>query len=165
MLLLLKWIMDGGPVLFHQVRLGRGGEPFLLHKIRTTPRAYQPASWDWPDDDYPPRTLFGRSLRRVDLDELPQLWNVLKGQMSLVGPRPETPFHSRIFLRRYPLYSCRWQVRPGLTGLAQVRGWRGNTGMEPRLASDLEYIFHRNLRMYVTVLLRTVFNAFRRGLG
>ena len=162
LLLLAKWVMDGGPVLFHQVRIGRGGEPFVLHKIRTTPPAYKPNSWDWPDESYPPRTAFGKWLRRVDLDELPQLWNVLKGEMSLVGPRPETPFHSRIFLRRYPVYSWRWQVRPGLTGLAQVRGWRGNTSMEQRLACDLEFVSGRSLLFYAKILAGTLVSECRR---
>ncbi len=162
LLLVVKWVLDGGPVLFHQVRVGRGGEPFRMYKIRSTPPAFEPSCRDWPDDDYPPRTGFGQWLRRADLDELPQLWNVLKGEMSLVGPRPETPFHSNVFAGRYPDYSRRWQVRPGLSGLAQVRGWRGDTSIPPRLAADLEYISRRSPSLYFSVLCRTVLAEYRR---
>ena len=83
--------------------------------------------------DFPPRTRLGGWLRRFDLDELPQLWNVLKGEMSLVGPRPEMPVHARDFSCRIPEFTERLAVRPGLTGLAQIRGWRGNTSI--RLAT------------------------------
>ena len=95
-------------------------------------------------------------MRRVDLDELPQLWNVLQGEMSLVGPRPEMPYHSETFSRRIPGYAQRLAVRPGLTGLAQVRGWRANTSIEHRLRSDLEYIGNRGSLMYGRVLFATI---------
>ncbi|HZT31376.1 MAG TPA: sugar transferase [Bryobacteraceae bacterium] len=162
LLLLLKRIFDGGPVLFGQVRMGRYGKPFVLYKIRTTPSDFHPRPDDWPDEHYPPRTPLGRLLRRMDLDELPQLWNVLRGEMSLVGPRPETPYHSKKFLRCYPAYAWRWQVRPGLTGLAQARGWRGDTSIEQRLASDLEYVCGRRAGLYHGILLRTIASELRR---
>ena len=161
-MLALKLLVDGRPVLFHQLRVGRDGHLFMLHKIRTTPPAYQPSAQDWPDENFPPRTRFGRWMQRFDFDELPQLWNVLRGDMSLVGPRPETPYHSANFAGALPGYTERVHVRPGLTGLAQARGWRGNTSMSQRLCSDLEYLSHRGFGMYCSTLLRTILNEVRR---
>jgi undecaprenyl-phosphate glucose phosphotransferase len=161
----LKLLTDGRPVWFRHVRLGRDSRPFVLHKIRTTPHDFQPGPHDWSDEEFPPRTRFGRWLRRFDLDELPQLWNVLKGEMSLVGPRPEMPAHAEAFSCRLPQYGRRLGVRPGLTGLAQVRGWRGDTSIQHRLGSDLEYIGRRGLGMYFSILARTVSMEVRRLFG
>lgn len=155
-LLALKKFIDGGPGLFGHVRLGRHGVPFTLHKIRTTPKSFEARPEDWPDDEFPPRTRFGQWLRRWDLDELPQLWNVLRGEMSLVGPRPETPYHSARLGAMLPEFAGRLLVRPGLTGLAQVRGWRGDTNVRQRLASDLEYMERRGFRTWLGILARTV---------
>jgi len=154
--LALKRLADGPPVLFRHVRLGQGGEPFVMYKIRTTPDGFQPGVSDWSNESYPPRTRFGAWLRRFDLDELPQLWNVLKGEMSLVGPRPEMPVHARRFSRALPEYPQRLMVRPGLTGLAQVRGWRGDTSIRQRLLSDLEYRSRRGPGLYLAILLKTL---------
>jgi lipopolysaccharide/colanic/teichoic acid biosynthesis glycosyltransferase len=160
--LVLKLVIDGRPILFHHVRLGRDGQPFVLHKIRTTPRAFEPQPDDWSDDNFPPRTRFGRWLRRCDLDELPQLWNVVRGDMSLVGPRPEMPVHARTFSCSVPEYSERLAVRPGLTGLAQARGWRGNTCIRQRVLSDLEYLGSRGPAGYCTILVKTIRVEWRR---
>jgi len=159
----LKLLLDGGPVLFRHVRLGQGGEPFVLYKIRTTPADFEPSAEDWSDASYPPRTRYGGWLRRFDIDELPQLWNVLKGEMSLVGPRPEMPVHARRFSGALPEYRQRLQVRPGLTGLAQVRGWRGDTSIRQRLLSDLEYASQRGPAIYFAILARTVAVEARRA--
>ena len=152
----LKLVIDGRPVLFHHVRLGRNGEPFVLHKIRTTPPDFQPRPDDWSDEDFPPRTRLGRWLRRLDLDELPQLWNVLRGEMSLVGPRPEMPVHAGRFSCTIPEFTERLAVRPGHTGLAQIRGWRGNTSIPQRVHADLEYLERRGPSSYCRILLATV---------
>jgi len=161
----LKLLFDGGPVLFRQVRLGKAGEPFVLYKIRTTPASFQSAPTDWSDASYPPRTRFGQWLRRLDLDELPQLWNVLKGEMSLVGPRPEMPLHAERFSRALPEYPQRLAVRPGITGLAQVNGWRGDTSIRQRLACDLEYAGRRGPAIYFSILRRTIGVEARRALS
>jgi lipopolysaccharide/colanic/teichoic acid biosynthesis glycosyltransferase len=155
-IMVLKLVIDGRPLLFHHVRLGLNGEPFVLHKIRTTPPDFQPRPDDWSDEDFPPRTRLGRWLRRCDLDELPQLWNVIRGEMSLVGPRPEMPVHTSSFTCRIPEYAERLAVRPGLTGLAQIRGWRGNTCIRQRVNSDLEYLEDRGPWTYCKILLATV---------
>lgn len=159
----IKLFLDGGPVLFRHVRLGHRGEPFVLYKLRTTPADFQPSPGDWSNDNYPPRTRYGSWLRRLDIDELPQLWNVLKGEMSLVGPRPEMPVHARRFSGALPEYSQRLTVRPGLTGLAQIRGWRGDTSIRQRLISDLEYASQRGPALYFTILARTVAVEARRA--
>ena len=161
----LKLLTDGRPVWFRHVRLGRDGDRFTLYKIRTTPADFQPGPHDWSDEEFPPRTRFGRWLRRYDVDELPQLWNVLKGEMSLVGPRPEMPAHAEVFSRRLPQYGRRLLVRPGLTGLAQARGWRGDTSIHERLRSDLEYLGRRGPGMYFTILARTLLMEVRRLFG
>ena len=156
LVMVLKLVIDGRPVLFHHVRLGLNGEPFVLHKIRTTPPDFHPQPDDWSDEDFPPRTRLGGWLRRFDLDELPQLWNVLCGEMSLVGPRPEMPVHTSRFSCRIPEFTERLAVRPGLTGLAQIRGWRGNTSIPQRVHSDLEYLESRGSWSYCMILLATV---------
>lgn len=159
----IKLLLDGGPVLFRHMRLGHGGEPFVLYKLRTTPADFQPSPGDWSNENYPPRTRYGSWLRRFDIDELPQLWNVLKGEMSLVGPRPEMPVHARRFSGALPEYPQRLTVRPGLTGLAQVRGWRGDTSIRKRLVSDLEYASRRGPALYLAILARTVAVEARRA--
>jgi len=156
LLVALKRLIDGGPLFFHHVRLGIDGRPFVLHKIRTTPLHFQPQPVDWSDENFPPRTLLGSWLRRIDLDELPQLWNVLRGEMSLVGPRPEMPSHASRFTFSIPDYVERLAVRPGITGLAQIRGWRGNTSIRQRLNCDLEYLQSRGPWTYGRILLATV---------
>lgn len=159
----IKRLVDRGPVLFRHVRLGQGGEPFVLYKIRTTPADFLPGPGDWSSESYPPRTRFGGWLRRFDIDELPQLWNVLKGEMSLVGPRPEMPVHAGRFSRALPEYPQRHAVRPGLTGLAQVLGWRGDTSIRRRLLADLEYAGRRGPALYFAILARTVTVELRRA--
>ena len=160
--MLLKLLIDGRPILFHHVRLGADGRPFVMHKIRTTPPDFEPQPDDWSDEEFPPRTNFGRWLRRCDLDELPQLWNVIRGEMSLVGPRPEMPAHTTRFGCRMPEFHERLAVPPGLTGLAQIRGLRGDTSIQLRLRSDLEYLSSRGPWTYCTILLSTVRVEWRR---
>ena len=164
-LLALKRLVDGPAVLFRHARVGLNGRTFILYKIRTTPVHFRSQPEDWPCEDFPPRTGFGRWLRRCDLDELPQLWNVVKGDMSLVGPRPETPYHSANFAARLPCYVERVRVRPGLTGLAQLRGLRGDTDIGQRLAADLEYVSRRGFRMYARTLICTLLLEIRQAVG
>jgi len=162
-LMMAKRYFDGSPVFFHHVRVGRNGRTFRLHKIRTTASDFQARPQDWPDENYPPRTRFGNWLRRCDLDELPQLWNVLKGEMSLIGPRPETPYHFSRFAALMPRYGERSRVRPGLSGLAQLRGLRGNTDVDERLRADLQYIAVRGWRVYTSILFGTVWLEIRQA--
>lgn len=138
---LLVKVTTPGPVLYRQRRIGLEGKPFTILKFRSMYRDAERATgpvWAQPND--PRATPFGRRLRRSNLDELPQLWNVLRGDMSIVGPRPERPHFVDQFNHRIPRYSQRHSALPGLTGWAQVHGWRGNTSLERRIAHDLEYI-------------------------
>lgn len=164
-LLAIKWLCDGRPLFFAQTRLGCGLRRFRVFKIRTTPRGYRYDDRHWPTAAFPPRTRFGQWIRDRDLDELPQLWNVLKGEMSLVGPRPETPYHSARFAERFTAFPLRLTVRPGLTGLAQIRGLRGDTSIAARLRSDLEWIERQRFVLYVTILFQTLQVEARRWFG
>jgi lipopolysaccharide/colanic/teichoic acid biosynthesis glycosyltransferase len=115
----------------------------------------------WARDEDPRCTPVGRFLRKTDMDELPQLVNVLKGEMSLVGPRPERPYFVEQFRHRYPQYMLRHKVKSGITGWAQVNGWRGNTSIEKRIEYDLYYIENWSLGMDFKIMWLTVV----RGLG
>jgi lipopolysaccharide/colanic/teichoic acid biosynthesis glycosyltransferase len=134
---------SAGPALYTQVRLGRGGRPYMMYKLRTMTHECERQSgprWSTPGD--PRVTRLGRWLRRTHLDELPQLWNVLRGEMSLVGPRPERPEFVRELERALPGYRDRLRVRPGITGLAQVQlpPDEDLASVGRKLACDLVYI-------------------------
>jgi exopolysaccharide biosynthesis polyprenyl glycosylphosphotransferase len=152
-----------GPVLYRQTRMSLAGQPFVMLKFRTM---YSEAERDsgpvWAPSPQDPRvTPFGRMLRKTSLDELPQFWNVLKGEMSLVGPRPERPTFINTFRQAYPAYMLRLKVKAGMTGWAQVNGWRGNTCLQTRIAHDLYYIEHWSLWFDVKILCQTVWKGMR----
>ncbi len=136
--------------------MGLDGKPFEIVKFRSM---YEDAERDtgpvWATSDDPRRTPIGRVLRRFSVDELPQLLNVLKGDMSLVGPRPERPSFVKEFKERIPRYMLRHKVKCGMTGWAQVNGWRGNTSLEKRIEHDLYYIQNWSLGLDVKILWRT----------
>jgi lipopolysaccharide/colanic/teichoic acid biosynthesis glycosyltransferase/glycosyltransferase involved in cell wall biosynthesis len=157
-LLLAFFIRRGtpGPALFVQPRLGLGGRRFLMYKLRTMyVDAERQCGPTWAVKDDPRCTPLGGFLRRYGIDELPQLWNVLRADMSLIGPRPERPEFQEQFEARLAGFRRRLEVRAGMTGLAQVRGWRGNTSVEERLRSDLDYIDNWSFWSDVLILLRT----------
>ncbi len=145
-----------GPVFYTQERMGLDGKPFEIYKFRSM---YKDAEKEtgpvWATSDDPRRTAVGRFLRGMSLDELPQLFNVLKGQMSLVGPRPERPKFVRKFKERIPQYMLRHKVKSGMTGWAQINGWRGNTSIEKRIEHDIYYIQNWSLSLDVKILWRT----------
>jgi len=146
-----------GPVIFAQERIGRYGKPFLVYKFRTmhhnAEQATGPVLATGKNDSR--LTGVGRWLRLFRIDEIPQLWNVLRGEMSLVGPRPERPVFVEEFERQIPTYSKRHQVRPGITGLAQVYGGY-HTDARDKLRFDLIYISHQSLWYDLTILFRTI---------
>ena len=154
----------GGPVLFRQPRIGRSDEPFTLVKFRTMRTAAEPAREIWAASEDPRITAVGRWLRRFRLDELPQLWNVLRGQLSLIGPRPEQVAIVRELEVRIPFYAARHVVRPGITGWAQVNGgYNGSlAGTLEKLQFDLYYVKHQSLRLDVLILASTL-RAMLRG--
>jgi lipopolysaccharide/colanic/teichoic acid biosynthesis glycosyltransferase len=141
-------IDSGGPAVFHQPRIGRRQRPFWLRKLRTM-------------HDGERVTRIGRLLRPTGLDELPQLWNVLKGDMSLVGPRPEEPYLVARYDLEHPGYSARHFMRPGITGWAQVNGLRGHVSIAERLAFDLRYLRRWSLALDLRILASTVGTVWR----
>lgn len=151
---LLIRLDSNGPALFCQNRVGKGGRLFKIYKFRTMTDG--DGDTDWVDDTSRV-TRFGRFLRNNFIDELPQLINVVKGDMSLVGPRPERPYFAEKFAEKLPRYPLRHSVLPGITGWAQVEGWRGDTSIEKRLECDLFYIENRSVTLDIKILFRTLF--------
>jgi len=150
-------LSDGRPVFYRQRRMGLDGRPFEIVKFRSMRLNAEDElgpTWAAPDD--PRRTRVGRFLRRWSLDELPQLVNVVKGEMSLVGPRPERPEFVREFKEKFPQYMVRHRVRAGMTGWAQVHGWRGATDLAKRIEYDLYYIENWSLALDLKILWLTV---------
>ncbi len=148
-----------GPALYRQRRLGENGREFTLYKLRTMVVDAEPDGRPgWTVQDDPRCTRVGRILRRTNIDELPQLWNVLIGQMSLVGPRPERPHYVDEFKRGYERYMTRHAIRPGMTGWAQVNGLRGDTSIAERLKYDLYYLEHWSLSFDIKILFLTLFS-------
>ncbi len=146
-----------GPVFYTQERMGLDGKAFRVYKFRSMPVDAEDASGPiWARDDDPRATPIGRWLRRFDVDELPQFWNVLCGDMSIVGPRPERPFFVEQFKHRIPQYMLRHKVKAGITGWAQVNGWRGNTSLEKRIEFDLYYIENWSLSLDFKIMWLTV---------
>ncbi|MEV7858329.1 exopolysaccharide biosynthesis polyprenyl glycosylphosphotransferase [Streptomyces hirsutus] len=155
-------ISDGPGVVFRQERIGRGGKPFTLLKFRThRPVDEHESATRWSVANENEMRRFCRMLRRTSLDELLQLWNVLRGDMSLVGPRPERPYFVSQFSLTYPGYAARHRMRAGITGLAQVRGLRGDTSIEDRCRFDNAYIDDWSLWQDICILLRTAVTLVR----
>lgn len=159
---LLIWLEDRGPIFYRQERMGLDGKPFLIVKFRTMRVDAEATSGPvWAIKDDPRRTRVGRFLREGSLDELPQIWNVLMGDMSIVGPRPERPTFVREFKHKIPRYMLRHRVKSGITGWAQVHGWRGNTSIKKRIQYDLYYIQNWTLALDFKILWMTVRHALR----
>jgi len=161
---ILVSLSSRGPVIFRQRRYGLNGEEIMVYKFRTMtvtddgPTIVQATRFD------PRTTRVGRFLRRYSLDELPQLMNVLGGQMSLVGPRPHAVAHNELYRKLIKGYMLRHKVKPGITGLAQVNGLRGETRtveqMEARIRFDLEYLRNWSLELDLQILAKTVLRVF-----
>jgi Undecaprenyl-phosphate glucose phosphotransferase len=158
---LLVKISSRGPVLYRQERMGFDCRPFLLLKFRSMQVEAEPGGIPvWSRKHDPRRTWIGGLLRRTSLDELPQLINVVKGEMSLVGPRPERPEFIAEFRRRIPRYMLRHQIQAGMTGWAQIHGFRGDTSIEERLRYDLEYIQRWSLLFDLKIMALTLVKGF-----
>ena len=150
-----------GPIIFIQERVGLHNKPFFMYKFRSM--AQQAPSEEkkaWTTKDDPRVTKFGRLMRKTSLDELPQLFNILKGDMSLVGPRPERPLFVEKFKEEIPRYMVKHQVRPGLTGWAQVNGYRGDTSIRKRIEHDIYYIENWSVWFDVKIIIMTFFTGF-----
>jgi Undecaprenyl-phosphate glucose phosphotransferase len=154
-------LTSSGPVFYRQERMGLDGKPFTILKFRSMQDdAERETGPVWAKADDPRVTGLGRFLRRSNLDELPQLWNVLRGDMSIVGPRPERPHFVEQFKHRIPQYMLRHKVKAGLTGWAQVNGWRGNTPLEKRIEYDLYYIENWSVRLDLKIIWLTLIKGF-----
>jgi Undecaprenyl-phosphate glucose phosphotransferase len=152
---------SNGPILFRQERIGMDGFSFQILKFRTMRTGAEKETGPvWAQENDPRRTKIGAFLRKTSLDELPQLFNVLKGEMSLVGPRPERPNFVEIFRNRIPSYVLRHKIKSGMTGWAQVNGWRGNTSLEKRIEYDLYYIQNWSIRFDLRILFMTLWKGF-----
>jgi Undecaprenyl-phosphate glucose phosphotransferase len=152
---------SSGPAFFRQERMGLDGRSFWVWKFRSMlDGAERETGPVWAREDDPRCTRVGRFLRKSNLDEIPQLWNVFCGDMSLVGPRPERPFFVEQFKQRIPQYMLRHKVKAGLTGWAQVNGWRGNTSIEKRIEYDLYYIQNWSVMLDIKIMWMTLFKGF-----
>ena len=144
-----------GPVFFRQERVGRNKELFVMYKFRSM-RMNEEEDSGWTTDTDHRKTAFGSFLRKCSIDELPQLFNVLKGDMSLVGPRPEIPFFVDQFKESVPQYMVKHQVRPGISGWAQINGYRGDTSIKKRIEYDIWYIENWSIALDLQILLMTL---------
>ena len=150
-----------GPLIYRQERVGLHNQTFWMYKFRSMeiqPEAEEKKAWTVKND--PRVTAIGRFMRRTSLDELPQLFNIFKGDMSLVGPRPERPFFVEKFREEIPRYMVKHQVRPGLTGWAQVNGYRGDTSIRKRIECDLYYIENWTVGLDIKIMFMTIFKGF-----
>jgi exopolysaccharide biosynthesis polyprenyl glycosylphosphotransferase len=146
-----------GPIIYRQRRIGVNGAPFTMFKLRSmhlSAEAGTKPGWTVKDD--PRRLRIGKLMRKTNIDELPQLWNVIKGEMSLVGPRPERPEFVSDFKYDIPHYNSRHGVKPGMTGWAQVHGLRGDTDLTDRVRHDLYYIENWNLWLDIQIMIMTI---------
>ncbi|MCH5258106.1 MAG: undecaprenyl-phosphate glucose phosphotransferase [Lachnospiraceae bacterium] len=150
-----------GPIIFKQERIGLHNKPFQMYKFRTM-KVQKPSNEEkeWTTKDDPRVTKVGRFLRRTSIDELPQLFNILKGDMSVVGPRPERPQFVDKFKEEIPRYMVKHQVRPGLTGWAQINGYRGDTSIKRRIEYDIFYIENWTMSFDIKIMFLTIFKGF-----
>jgi Undecaprenyl-phosphate glucose phosphotransferase len=149
-----------GPIIFKQERVGFQNKPFHIYKFRTMEMKKGNTANSWTVKDDPRVTKIGKLLRRTSIDEVPQFFNILVGEMSLVGPRPEQSMFVEQFREEIPRYMIKHQVRPGLTGWAQINGYRGDTSIRKRIEYDIDYIENWNLSFDIKILLMTIFKGF-----
>ena len=154
----IVWLESPGPVFYRQRRCGLNGMGFDIIKIRSMKiDAETGTGAKWCQKDDPRRLRIGAFMRKWNIDELPQFWNVLKGEMSLVGPRPERPELIKNFKHEIPHYQARHNAKPGMTGWAQVKGWRGDTDLGERINCDLWYMENWSLMLDFQIMFLTFF--------
>lgn len=155
-------ISSKGPIIFKQKRIGKNNQEFTLYKFRSM-RVNEMSDTSWTTDTDPRKTRFGTLMRKTGIDELPQLFNVLFGTMSIVGPRPELPVFVEEYSKKVPLYKVKHQVKPGITGLAQIYGYRGDTSIERRIELDIKYIEEWTIFSDIKIICITPFKMFNRN--
>jgi Undecaprenyl-phosphate glucose phosphotransferase len=157
-------ITSPGPIIYKQIRVGMGRKEFWIYKFRSMRcDLSKVGDTGWTTEDDPRKTKFGAFIRKTSIDELPQFINVLKGDMSIVGPRPEQPHYVNQFKDEIPKYMIKHHVRPGITGWAQVKGWRGDTSIKERIACDIEYIEKWSLWFDIKIFFMTFKAVFKSG--
>jgi len=150
-------VSSKGPIFYTQTRVSLDGKKFQMIKFRTMKKdAEKETGAVWAKENDPRKTKIGAMLRKISFDELPQLFNVLRGDMSLIGPRPERPELVEEFLKHIPHYALRHKIKGGMTGWAQIHGWRGDTDLNTRIQYDLYYIEHWSIWLDIQILLRTI---------
>ena len=150
-----------GPIIFKQERIGLNKKPFTMYKFRSMKmQDPEEEKKDWTTKNDSRKTKIGTFIRKTSIDELPQFFNVLKGDMSLIGPRPERPFYVEKFMKEIPKYMVKHQVRPGITGWAQVNGWRGDTSIEKRIECDIYYFENWSFSFDIKIIFLTIFKGF-----
>ena len=146
-----------GSVIFKQERIGYQGKPFMMYKFRSMKvQDSSEEKSEWTTKDDPRKTKVGNFIRKTSIDEIPQFFNVLKREMSVVGPRPERPYFVEEFRKEIPKYMIKHQVRPGLTGWAQIHGCRGNTSIKKRIKYDIEYVEHWHMGLDLGIMIKTI---------
>ncbi len=159
---ILVKISSPGPVIFKQERVGLNRKSFYMYKFRSMKVPDEEREdFQWTTKDDPRKTRFGSFIRKTSIDELPQFFNILKGEMSLIGPRPERPYFVEKFKEEVPKYMIKHHIRPGMTGWAQVNGYRGNTSLLKRIKYDIYYVENWTLTLDVKIFFRTLINLFR----
>jgi putative colanic acid biosynthesis UDP-glucose lipid carrier transferase len=153
-------ISSPGPIFYRQTRIGLNNQPFQMLKFRSMPVDIEKEGPRWGNSGAKVKSPFGRFIRRTSLDELPQFINVLRGEMSIVGPRPERPEFVEQFKEEIPSYMRKHLVKAGITGWAQVNGWRGDTDLQARIEHDLYYIEHWSLLFDLRIIFLTIFRGF-----
>ena len=145
-----------GPVIFKQERIGYNAKPFMMYKFRSM-KVQDPSEEksEWTTKDDPRKTVVGNFIRKTSIDELPQFFNVLKGDMSVVGPRPERPYFVEQFKEDIPKYMVKHQVKPGITGWAQIHGCRGDTSIKKRIEFDIEYVENWHMGLDLAIMIKT----------
>ncbi len=145
-----------GPIIFKQERIGHNAKPFMMYKFRSM-KVQDPSEEksEWTTKDDPRKTVVGNFIRKTSIDELPQFFNVLKGDMSVVGPRPERPYFVEQFKESVPKYMVKHQVRPGITGWAQIHGCRGDTSIKKRIEYDIEYVENWHMGLDLAIMIKT----------
>ncbi len=153
---LMVWLESRGPIFYRQRRRGMSGVPFDIIKIRSMKLNAETTGAQWCTQDDPRRLRVGAFMRKWNIDEVPQFWNVLKGEMSLVGPRPERPELIADFKHEIPHYNARHQAKPGMTGWAQIKGLRGDTNLSERIKCDLWYLENWSLMLDLQIMFLTI---------
>lgn len=150
-----------GPLIYHQERIGLNKKPFMMYKFRSMRvQTAEEEKVEWTTENDPRKTKVGTFIRKTSIDELPQFFNVLKGDMSIIGPRPERPYFVEQFKEEIPKYMIKHHVRPGITGWAQVNGWRGDTSISKRIECDIYYIENWNIWLDIKIMFLTVKSGF-----